>query len=521
MSATDKKKLDKILFNTSESTGAEIFNSATNVASGINAHAEGEDTIAAGKDSHAENYLTRAYGDFSHAEGWRTVALGAKSHAEGSSPCPFDDDEYSHQLTKGTNPSQYSAKEIFDIWNARPANKKFTMAVGNWSHAQNQGNLTIGTRSHAEGWNTAACCVGGHTEGIGTITAWKTPVDPDDKAVNAQHVEGSYNIISPEKYLHIVGNGKKDDERSNAHMLDKFGNAWYAGTIKIGGHYDKDNDTYVNAKQVATLDQVTDLGYNAINVSSGTDAHAEGYQTRALGDMSHAANYLTTAKGIYSHAEGYRTIALGEKSHAEGSTSEILENPEQYVGKRETVFEIWNNRDLDKKFNMAYGNWSHTENQGTLALGNRSHAEGWACAARAVASHAEGVGTITGDSVEVSREYCGQHVQGVYNDIMDAQKYLHVVGNGTSSTNRSNAHTLQRDGQAWFAKDIYIGGTYDPLTDQYDEAKRVLTTDDLAVQANGTCESLGIHYDTLSPEDYSDLNNWYPSYGQIYFKIID
>lgn len=259
MSATDKKKLDKILFNTSESTGAEIFNSATNVASGINAHAEGEDTIAAGKDSHAENYLTRAYGDFSHAEGWRTVALGAKSHAEGSSPCPFDDNEYSHQLTKGTNPADYTAQEIFDIWKARPANKKFTMAIGNWSHAETQGNLSVGTRSHAEGWNTAACSVGAHTEGIGTISAWSTAVDPWDKAVNAQHVEGSYNQVMPEKFLHVVGNGGSEDTRSNAHTLDKNGNAWFAGSIYLGGNYDTYDGKYTGAKTVATDKDISDV----------------------------------------------------------------------------------------------------------------------------------------------------------------------------------------------------------------------------------------------------------------------
>lgn len=36
---------------------------------------------------------------------------------------------------------------------------------------------------------------------------------------------------------------------------------------------------------------------------------------------------------------------------------------------------------------------------------------------------------------------------------------LLVVGNGTSSTTRSNAHTISKSGVAWFRGDVYTGGT--------------------------------------------------------------
>ena len=36
---------------------------------------------------------------------------------------------------------------------------------------------------------------------------------------------------------------------------------------------------------------------------------------------------------------------------------------------------------------------------------------------------------------------------------------LHIVGNGSSDTSRSNAHTLDKDGNAWFAGKVYVGGT--------------------------------------------------------------
>jgi hypothetical protein len=62
-------------------------------------------------------------------------------------------------------------------------------------------------------------------------------------------------------------------------------------------------------------------------------------------------------------------------------------------------------------------------------------------------SHAEGGDTIA------TGEY--QHVQGKYN-IKDVDeegnplnKYAHIVGNGTYK-NRSNAHTLDWSGNAWY-----------------------------------------------------------------------
>ena len=38
-------------------------------------------------------------------------------------------------------------------------------------------------------------------------------------------------------------------------------------------------------------------------------------------------------------------------------------------------------------------------------------------------------------------------------------KYAHIVGNGTGENDRSNAHTLDWEGNAWFAGDVYVGGS--------------------------------------------------------------
>ena len=50
-------------------------------------------------------------------------------------------------------------------------------------------------------------------------------------------------------------------------------------------------------------------------------------------------------------------------------------------------------------------------------------------------------------------------MQGTYNIIDNSNQYAHIVGNGTNSDKRSNAHTLDWQGNAWFAGDVYVGST--------------------------------------------------------------
>lgn len=95
------------------------------------------------------------------------------------------------------------------------------------------------------------------------------------------------------------------------------------------------------------------------------------------------------------------------------------------------------------------GEYAQAFGSGTIASGEYSHAEGAGPKASGAASHAEGYSTIAQGN--------NQHVQGKYN-IADTTS-SHIVGNGSDSSNRSNAHTLDWNGNAWFAGDIYTGST--------------------------------------------------------------
>lgn len=98
---------------------------------------------------------------------------------------------------------------------------------------------------------------------------------------------------------------------------------------------------------------------------------------------------------------------------------------------------------------IASGIHSHAEGSGATASSTNSHAEGNITTASGDCSHAEGLYTIASGE--------NQHVQGKYN-ISDTTS-AHIVGNGTERNTRSNAHTLDWQGNAWFAGDVYTGST--------------------------------------------------------------
>lgn len=93
-----------------------------------------------------------------------------------------------------------------------------------------------------------------------------------------------------------------------------------------------------------------------------------------------------------------------------------------------------------------------------------AHAEGAGTKAGSRASHAEGVGTIANTTA--------QHVEGKWN--VTNSNYLHIAGNGTADTARSNAYTLDWNGNGTYAGKVTVGAAptnnMDVATKQYVDA---------------------------------------------------
>lgn len=144
----------------------------------------------------------------------------------------------------------------------------------------------------------------------------------------------------------------------------------------------------------------------------------------------------------------------------------------------------------------------------TKASGNNSLAEGYNADAAGGGSHAEGSNTVaSGEFSHVEGLYTKassnyQHVQGKYNIEDASNRYAHIVGNGTTNI-ESNAHTIDWNGNAWFAGDIFVGGT-----DQ-DTGVKLLKSGDVYTTGtiNGSDSSLAFTIKGLKPGMYIGVND--------------
>lgn len=172
----------------------------------------------------------------------------------------------------------------------------------------------------------------------------------------------------------------------------------------------------------------------------------------------------TVSLNGYATSEQLNTKANKEHIHDEYITKEVLDSA---IAELDTVkidldnFTASNSISINRNKYSVRGDYSTALGDNTVASEHASHAEGYETMAKGKGAHAEGGNTkasgyfshAEGYHTTAIGEY--QHVQGKYN-IADTNNYAHIVGNG-SEDEPSNAHTLDWEGNAWFAGNIYIG----------------------------------------------------------------
>ena len=215
------------------------------------------------------------------------------------------------------------------------------------------------------------------------------------------------------------------------------------------------NGEWISVNMVSTIKTGTGTNsetFNDYNNTASSDySHAEGQNTVASGETAHAEGYRAQANGNYSHAEGKSTCAFGTGAHTEGYNI-------NYDGI--TSYE-------------AQGAGSHIEgySQGSvISYGEGSHIEGYTDASvirrcNGKGAHIEGCNSTTNDGTDAAHvegyytiaDAAYHHIEGKYNLQDGDAMYQHIAGNGTSS-NRSNSHTLDWQGNAVFAGTVSNSG---------------------------------------------------------------
>lgn len=363
-----------------------------------------------------------AVGNFSHSEGGKSSAQGKRSHTEGST----------------------------------------TIALGGYSHAEGNGTVALGTNSHAEGLQalTKAEAGAGHAEGLQTVSGGPGAHAEGEKTEAGAEGSHSEGILTKALALAAHSEGYNSETNGEDSHVEGYSNMIYSGAT--AAHAEGANNKIL---ENAVAAHVEGQG----NTVSGLYAHAEGVSNSASGARSHVEGGGNNAEGEYSHAEGANNTASGECSHAEGIgniASGIYSHAE---GLNNTASGLYSHAEGQK--NKAQGAMSHTEgwentaNYLCHAEGVQTEADGEFCHTEGVYTHTSGTGChAEGSHTTANGMY--QHVQGKYN-IPDGILYAHIVGNGTGYDERSNAHTLDWDGNAWYAGNLKLGGT------SYDDASEV------------------------------------------------
>ena len=171
--------------------------------------------------------------------------------------------------------------------------------------------------------------------------------------------------------------------------------------------------TYTTTESIVYLT----FGERASSENIGNYSVAEGKSTTASGMGSHAEGSDTTASGNFSHAEGSGTTASVYGSHAEGVATTASEYCSHAEGNATT----------------ASGIFSHAEGSNTTASGNSSHA---------------------GGNATVADGFCMTAI-GKYNTLNSGKAF--AIGNGADGTSRSDAFTVDWDGNTVMKGGLTLG----------------------------------------------------------------
>lgn len=492
------------------------------IAFGVRSHAEGWGSVALGNNNHVEGYLCVTNKSNSHAEGYMTKALGQNSHTEGGKSTAEDTAKNSH--AEGYTTLVRSESSHSEGYTTQTGSHAFEFDVKNENNYDNNENkyyLTSveGIAAELDNYNNKikdsttltdrekenkrlyyTMILGGNYDYYGEIIGVDTLnmsitvdkyIKPLKYAVNKTH---NYRLESGHSYLFLPN-------------YPELGTKLIGTGSHSEGYETKARSIASHAEGYATIAEGKYSHAEGKETKSGYAGHAEGWHTEALGEAAHAENYGNKAKGNYSHAEGLRNEVTGGAAHVEGQNNEVSGGNAHGEGLN----------------NKAIGINTHAEGYMVQAIGDNSHAEGRGGAVRGgqtlgvangEASHIEGYNNITGDGATGAHAEGGwsealgakshaegttvankalQHTEGRYNkvdnlnfgapDDTDARgAYIHIAGNGTASNKTSNAHTLDWHGNAWYAGDVYVSGTYAyELSDGIvkTDAKKLATKEDI------------------------------------------
>ena len=365
--------------------------------------------------------------------------------------------------------------------------------VKNRTHWEEEGNLILVNNLTSEDENWPRC---DFIPGQRYTVIWNGVEYKDQLCIN---YDGFDFLGDPEEDLPFY----IDDDGGNSLYVWTEDSNWTLTITTVGTIVHKIPGKFIDLpRNLATTDQIENLwDYAGDAYSRANEAYtkAENAQTAADGAQSTADNALETANKKMNKAnpEGTGKISVGTSNISIGSNSQTFGvglknygNSSSTIGKY-NISELYTLRYSHSSGNIGYlksrsviysTNLKTDPMQKTFSLESPSsdrfdtmisklNTNRWESLYFTTASSGEnltsvthitydyrrGTGTQNGEPAIFLQEYDTCAMISISSSI--DSEYAHIIGNGTSDTERSNAHTLDWEGNAWYSGDVYVGST--------------------------------------------------------------
>lgn len=457
-----------------------------NQSQGENAHSEGYNTKAIGGSSHteghtteakycahAEGHTTKAHGNYTHTEGQETEALKAWAHAQGYKT--IADAYAAHVEGYGTKVTTDYA-HVQGKWNELDTEKKYVHIVGWGTSDEARKNIhTLDKNGNA--WYEGD--VVGNGISLATVnsnanTAKTNASSALTKATNAESTANTANtkasnaekkVTALEEYSGIIDIPYFDKIQPTDKAIYRVPHNYLA---LDGKFYD-----YAAVHTVEDYTQFTMPVTQIVKDSQGNDK------------VQYSICYDVNQKQYYCYYNNVHCILGSDAVRSQVFNGRTyvgaVTNPEDAKENTYGVFKVFTlymyvenvgyvrlNTDKTKGYFAERFNSPDNKPTGSFStsLGIRTKAPGYAALSGGDSSEANGAESIAIGAACVANKYAssatcnhtiangkGQSARGEYNEPL-GDDYLEVVGNGTSIGARSNAYTLDKKGNAWFAGSV-------------------------------------------------------------------
>lgn len=443
------------------------------LALGMYSKASAQYASAMGYYAEANKQYSVAVGYYAKAQGDYSGAFGRSAQANGNNSVAVGFGVVSGGTDAGAFGSSASASgtSALSLGTSTTAGGNYSVGMGYQANASNTYAIAIGyqaksTAANSFSFGNNAEAAGDNSFAIGTF------------GLNG---DGTVNLARPTKtflsYSVALGMGAQSTKKGALSFgVNSTASGDYSTAIGYGPTSSGNFSTSIGVNSASTGGYSTSIGVNASSggayaTSMGYGASSGGGYSIALGMSANSSDsyatalgYQSVASGAYSTAIGYNASASGDKAISIGAYySYTFLRLIKGVGLVPVVINRQNT--ATGEYSIALGN-GNTVSNGGLGVGSNNYARAMGAVALGHSNYADSAYSFAagyGNSVVGHNAYAlgelltaqsaNSFVIGTYNvvsgDRVDwvSTDPLFIIGNGTSSSLRSNAMTVTKNGR--------------------------------------------------------------------------